>query len=623
MTQHVKYSGLGTDKEISINIAFPTVTLAEVQLLNPSATLSDTADWYVLQKLIYDATVYKNTRLYFPQGKFRISKPINFTQKMGIGWFVEGTGCTLKAATDYGGEMVILSRGNNYGTCRNGRIKGLAIDGNYTAEIGFKINDALEWFLDNVRIYRCFVGIQLSDTYYGEISGECVIQDCLSGIKTVPGGSDEVNTIEFNNVKINFSPVKTIFIPKNDGENDESYNIRVKSIGVELTTKIMGCKFRGLTLEGMDYGFYGTKSGVKDSSNTSIFQIQDCYFESIKKEAGRLISFEIPDGFANHYFSVSLVGNRFVGNPIFSIGQGTWRVYGNEKDSFKLKIVHNGSYRTMLSSDLSSDKIISQNENIVTFIKKDYIPWSANANKYNDYGNPSTYPDKKTMLPTINDYHGLEYMPRLRNGERASSPYVLGVHTKPLTFAGNEHPAAPVIKGENGKYYMITTKDGIGLVLKEVTNMFFLEPPVNSKSAKELWSRESSEGDSFFCIELQCLVVFTNGKWIAGKGTDSEVHAIGKGLNLASASPVNTAKWNWPFVWNVQINHGYVWQGSYWAWGNNVLGTGRINIRAVGTLAQRPVMPNIEEFIYYSTDKDKYYKWDTASSSYLTYTPFF
>ena len=170
---------------------------------------------------------------------------------------------------------------------------------------------------------------------------------------------------------------------------------------------------------------------------------------------------------------------------------------------------------------------------------------------------------------------------------------------------------------------MMTTKDGSGIVLKEVKNIYFLEPPANAKTAKELYKRTSVEGESYFCIEVESTLTYVSGKWKNSIGTGAEVVSIGKGSDFATLAPTDPNRWNSPKVWNVQINRGYAWQGTYWGWGTDALGNGLITTRAVGTLAQRPANPAVDGFIYYATDDTKYYIWSVSGNAYTEYTPIF
>ena len=612
------YTGRGTGATVTISQAFPSVTLAEVQSLNPSATLSDTADWYVLQKLINDANANGYRRLNIPPGTYILSKPLDFTQKLS-NCVIEATGCYLKPSTGYSGELVKLSRGNDYSKSRNLRINGLAIDGLFRSSVGININDAHEWYLNNVKIYNCFVGVSLTDAWYGEFSGECVIQDCLTGIQTNVGTSIEVNTIDFRNTKINFSTDKRNFVPQNVGESDTDYNNRVVSIGVELKSLINGCKFDGLIIEAVDYGYLSRGVGTSGTSNSSIFEISKNYFEAIEKEAFRLVS---TSGYSNINWTVNIEGCRFFNKPTATIGQGQFRIFGNEP--FYLNIQENGAYRTFIDTDLPSSYISSKNDHPYIFIRGNNVPTSANALKYNEFGNTDVTPSKTNMLPTIQDELVLEHIPTIRSsGNRTANSLIFSVNTKPLTFVGKYN--MPVIQGDNGKFYMITTKDGTSLSLTEVKNLNRIDRPVGSKTAKELYRMTGvADGTSYFCIDIQKTVTYkaSIGKWVINYGQANERIAIGTGADFAAQPPISGA-WYSPQVWNVQIDMGYNGQDTYWGYGYDWFGNNQTNIRAVGTFAQRPANPGIDGFIYYASDRGTYYQWNASSSTWSTYTPLF
>ncbi|MED4689064.1 hypothetical protein [Peribacillus frigoritolerans] len=616
--QPKSYDTRGTGLETTISQVFPSVTLAEVKTLNTTATLLDTADWYVLQKLIHECDINNDRRLNFPTGDFRLSKPLDFTGKLA-NCLIEATGCYLKPASNYNGKLIQFNRGVTYAKSRNLRVDGLAIDGMYRSHVGIEVNNAQEWYFHNIKIYRCFVGLDLLDTWYGEITGEPIIQDCLTGVRTSIGNVSEVNTIDFSNLKINFTVDKRKFISQNVGESDVDYNNRVISIGIELNTKILGCRFEKITHEGMDYGYYGIKTGIVDTTDISMFTIDQNFFEAIKKEAFHLRSFSETNSVI--YFNVAVTNSRFFGNIKSTIGQGKFTIKRN--DEFNLTILESGAHRTFLDTDLPKTKITSNVKLPNIFIRNTHVPFNANALKYNDYNNNNPYPTRENMLPTIQDQLYIEHIPKIRSGSarRTENYLVLGITSKPLTFSGGF--AAPVILGENGKYYMLKTGDGTTLILKEVLNLHRLDYPVGGMESKELYRKVSIEGEKFFLVDIEQEIEFKNGKWMQLVGHVKEMIALGTTSEISSITTLSgSLSFYTPCVWNVQIDSGYNWQAGYWAWGPDWFGL-KSNIRAIGTIFQRPTNPAIDGFIYYTKDENKYYKWSVSRSSYSEYSPLF
>ena len=195
--------------------------LSDVQVLNPNATLpSDSADWYVLQKLINDADYNNYKRLNFPTGTFVISRTLDFTKRLN-NCVIESAGCSIKPSSNFSGTMLKLSNGGDNSKSVQVTIKDLKVMGDFRSSVGIDINLAQQWSLQNVKISDCFVGLNLTDTWYGEITGESMIIQCLTGVKTNTGTQNEVNTIDFRNLDLRGVTIvsdKTRFIPKNTGE---------------------------------------------------------------------------------------------------------------------------------------------------------------------------------------------------------------------------------------------------------------------------------------------------------------------------------------------------------------------------------------------------------------------
>lgn len=609
------------NKNVSIDSALPSTTLDEVKALDPSASTNDSADWYILQLFINECKAKKSKTIRIPEGTYYLSKGLNLSG-LEYGCFIDCEGVIFKAVSKID-EIISIKHQGNYWKGRRVTIKGLEIRGEFLAQKGVCIDGVQEWLLQSMRIHGCFVGLSMADTWYGEISTETIIQDCLIGVDFAPGKTHEVNTIEFSNLKINFAVPKTSFYPIGEDESEASYDERIESIGITLGIILGGISFSGTTIEGTDYAFKYKAVVLGEGTQSGVFSIKDGYFEAIKK---RFFDFSEAKktGYLQAIYVIDISNNRFLQGKVFPsvFTEGRYRILNNQK--LEVEFTH-GNRLSRITAVIDGNVSVSKETTDSTqlFIRREGVSTDANAHKYRSYDNDSVYPHQISMLPTIQDNHGLEYTSRLKSNIRAYSPYVLGVHTKPLTFIGNEHPAAPVIKGDDDKFYMLSTKNGENLSLIEVKNFSFLESPEGSKTAKELYKRTSAEGDKAFCIEIESSLIYSEGKWKRGIGTPSETIAIGRSSDFVDLSTISASSYYTPTVWNVQINHGYVWQGDYWGWGNNVLGTGASNVRAVGSLSQRPSDPAIDRFIYYSTDDSKHYIWSVSENAYNDYTPIF
>lgn len=150
--------------------------------------------------------------------------------------------------------------------------------------------------LQNVMIENFDKAITLSDVYYGSFVGNNALMYNRIGvyaiggeIPDVSGGSREVNTIDYGNLRIGGSRAKDTYwrelLPKNDSESDEEYEMRVASCGIDYHCCSNNSKFNGLTIETVMYGMRFNSSGEWKNNwyNEGLLNITDCYFENNKK----------------------------------------------------------------------------------------------------------------------------------------------------------------------------------------------------------------------------------------------------------------------------------------------------------------------------------------------------
>ena len=193
------------------------------------------------------------------------------------------------------------------------------------------------WTLSNVNIWNFEYGVKLVDTYYGVFDRFCSIRQCRIAILTDIGETNEINTIDFRNVKINSCTIEEAkeLVPRNEEEDDESWSMRYARCGVDAYTCFLNSKFDGMTIEGCDYGFrFNYVPHEVSGTQDSLINITQCYFEAITKYSiyfgiGNISDINIYDNFINHAkYIVNIIRCVFNSNNIF-LSEGYFNINDN------------------------------------------------------------------------------------------------------------------------------------------------------------------------------------------------------------------------------------------------------------------------------------------------------
>ena len=225
--------------------------------------------------------------IYFPTGTYYFSSQINLDKNRQHATI---NGNESKFIVRLNENEIWLNNTIQQGYNEDFRLQNVNIYGDLTNKsTAIKIGRANLWTISKVNIWDFYIGIEITDSYYGVFSGMCSIRRCWTGILFSRGvDSYEVNTLDLSNIKlqgIDFSQVQNL-IPKNAGETDEDYIERAGSAGIRSYCTFNGVKFWGMTVEGFDFGLkfcrieFPPIYGSYPASSTGIFNIENCYFEA-------------------------------------------------------------------------------------------------------------------------------------------------------------------------------------------------------------------------------------------------------------------------------------------------------------------------------------------------------
>lgn len=606
----------------------------------------DSADYTqaIKDALAYATSGGNSTNLIFTSREHIVSEQIIIPAKGEGRLTLVGLGsASIVASNNFPENVAILKIATNSYNGNNFRINGLSIFGNYKCG-GLDIRCAQEWNFHNVNIWNCRVGLSLNDTYYGGITGTSMIRNCLVGvqmgdkaIKSYEGDRGEVNTIDFRNLKLNFSEDKTLFYPKNAGESDVDYNNRVESKAFSLSCILLGDKFDGCTIEGYDYGFYGidaTNAGNQWFNSPSFTSINKCYFEAIKKYA---IYFPIfAQNVANMHIikRISIEDCHFHGvKTLVHLSTAGEYIFKNNNYQGDIEI-ETGFGNIVLNTDVEKHRIkvlgTPRNARFDVIVNQSSLETASTvAPRYLKNNNTASLDREKTHLnaheaaistviqtPVLVGY---QYHLSAINDVKSVTTYPLTFQHTPQGGTQSLNYAGVVLPSPSGKFFMLMVGDDGVVKTKEVKNTARLAPPINSVYATDFYygynPANYKDGDTVFVIDINTNAKIANGK-LCYVG-DTSIKLVYNTSELMSTA-ISNASWYAIKIWNVDIQYGYNWQEVYWAWGQDWFGN-MTNIRAVGTRAQRPETPAIDFMIYLSTDENKYYQWN--GSVWADYTP--
>jgi hypothetical protein len=632
-TQPLKYSGMGTGLNIPISTAFPNVKLSDVQVLNASATLTDSSDWYVLQKLLYDAKNNGYKKILFPSGNFVLTKTLNLNGLSSC--IINAYGCKLSSIS-FTGTMFDMTNSNDV------VVKGMNIFGNVKAGIGIVLDTSQNCYFEKVTIVQCVIGIELHAVYYGGFNNMCVIYDCMKGIHFRAGG--EVNTFDFRNTRIQCVYGRKLFYPQNTGESDSAYDVRTpKTMGVHIECNTMVVKFDGMEIEAVGYAFFSDCTLVgQQQLQTAKFLINQCYFETIGTATIALYNQYIASASANN-FDVVITNCRIYQPQTFILGNGKFKVQNNQDDVNGYISIqpyyYSSSSRSYITidSDVPERRIlgigtITNNSRGNVLVERNF-PKDADYRKYNDYSYTDPYPVQSNHLDTIQDQNYITATAKQITGSQGSAKYynAFSYMTRPIVFANGK---APVITGDDGNLYMLGTASGASLTLTPVKNTFRVIEPVNGYIAKHLWRRAKDginvNGDTAICIDIYNSyvgvkaeinsVTLTNGKWVLSNGYTA-IGTTSDMISVYNSLLGNTTTSH--ILWNLNSEFGMYYDAPNQRWaGFDWYGT-LIFTSPIGTLANRPTTINtlFKKFIYYATDNSTYYNWNFTTSAWETFTP--
>ena len=559
----------------------------------------------------FNVCIEKNyTNVLIPKGTYKISSGFDITEfQYGARISAFGAIFDVQSECDY---VLRLKRKANYWSARRLTIQGLEIKGNFKAQSGIEINGVLEWCLQGVRIHDCKVGLALESTYYGEMNSECVIEGCLIGIQHRNNGSStsEVNTIDYHNVKVNAGAgslvVRKKWFAVNEGESDTDYNARcvenkIFQVGVQIECTTWMTKFYGLTIEGVDYGYYSCKHST--GGYYAHFIIEKNYFESIKISPIRL---ETLSGAG--YITAKIADNHYYDYLPIIIGNGTFEIFGNTRYGFTVPLETNITRPSYVKTDSST--IVDKMTTKYTLVKQANRPLEKYLGQsYSDMGVNSDETEAYLESNRVHIADGTSFYPiysYTNKNIHIDNPYS-GVI---LTSANNNLYMIKVT--ETGELYTEAANPKVSWVTNESLGRF------TGKQYKKLLDMKSpllKEGVQQFIeyplYEYVCLE----------DGVPKVTWEKKKGITTAKEYYEASDRSIFSFIFydykaDVSFYNSNNGNNTYTAiW--NFRGNSRTkSIKAIGTLAERPVDPAIEDFIYYAGDEDKYYKWNNKTKAY-------
>lgn len=615
------------DSNLTIQQAYTDVSLDEVQQLNKDATLQDSADWFFLQKTLnnYNLGFYNSgsKRLYFPSGTYKLSRPLQIP-RMGLG-VLDFTGVTLTPFNNYNGYLIELIKRDR----DTPSIVNLFIDGNYKSK-GIRIDYSSFWTLDNVSVRRCYVGISIASSWYGDFLGSCCIKECITGILFECGDEEdplcwEINTINFNNVSIGGATPSIIQDPLKFNLGSDT-----KSIGVNIQTRAYMPKLSGMTIEECDYGI---SFSDQQTSTNCFLNLENMYFENNRihdifqntqqqsLDSVSIIQLNLSSS------SFNSINDTFINVSMFYI-RGTIE---NNRSNYPIKIhLKKGNNYTpcTLKTDVSPTQVLNEwvcGNSIVQYKTQLDTLVDVFAFSNDDMGYSTTIAPSKSSIKTVQDtqgytmssvltdtkHHTITGTQDLTHYRQVISPFMFD-----LVLA--EANTGIILKDYADKnYYKIYLKNGHLNVTREFNTLRITNPPNTKDISFFLNCKEPNlYSGKYCCYDLGVCypIVYEGGKW---KYTDYQnttrllIGTIQDIIKLESSTINDYSN----FIYNSDINVPYRARNGYWAFGHpNMNGIScekykKTEDRAYGSTSQRPTLSKDDFFIYYDTSLNKYVEW--------------
>ena len=617
-------------KEYDILSVFPNITLEEVQLLSADATLEDSVDWYVIMKMIDFAQKNKVGYIRLPQGKAIISRTIDLTKRL---YRCTISGCNVEIQPSkkqfVGNSLIKLSNydnnGTNHSSSRMVHLDSLFLNGTFTnGIIGVEIKQAQEWLITNSTIRECFIGVSIVDSWYGEMSLENVIQDCIRGIEFKIGIFNEVNTIKFNNVKINTTlnlESRKRLSSLKDGETEEEYKLRVPTVGIRFRTKVGGVEFNGCVIEGQEIGFLAEGRTIEEDgslgtygNDESILNIDNCYLEAIKRKFYHIASISQDKLGINQICFINISNVRHHGNPseesffdaVRLSVRNCQRIHAKIGASVTSSIVYYNDSWIIEKEDerVTQGKELLAINNDITSVLID--------KKFKPFGNNGSFPGKEDTYANIQDGHSIVMYHPVSNVMCDNHKMLQATNVSQVFIPSIYSKNGVVLKGDDGNYYMIQINVNGEIVPRKIKDIYTVLPPSNSLSNVEMWKRRKEFKDTsvYWCGSKEFLYYEENNGYeyfyrlSETTGEKRPRIMTYKGY----LERFNLGLFNSSFIHIIDLNITISSKLYFIDW----YGREHEGLKCVGTLTERPkeVPTEAVDFKYIATDEDKIYAWN-------------
>ena len=579
----------------------------------PLATGNVVTDTANLTAFFNECMTKKYTNILIPKGVYKINNGFDLTG-LKYGAIISAFGAIFEVDSGSDIDYVIrLQRVSDYWAARRLTIQGLEIKGKHNALIGIEINGVLEFCLQQVRIHDCKVGLAVEGSYYGEVTNETIIEGCLIAIQHRNNGSStsEVNSIDYHNVKISSGAgalyVRKQWYPINEGESDDDYTQRcytngVYQVGVQIECTNWMTKFYGLVIEGVDLGYYHCKHST--GGYHSHFVIEKNYFEAIKispidiRPIAGQVTAKIID---NHYYDTC---------PI-KVGDGTYEILNNTRFGYTIPVE---TYITMEVSVVITDatEIIPKKSVSHVLVKK----YSRPLERYLGV--------KLTKFGlSANSLKAFEEANRIELGTDGTMYPIYSSTNQNIVM---DRDKGVILKSPNGTNYLIRVKDDGSLYTVEPNSKVEwltseLRGCFEAKDYVKLLENNSpllKEGvQQFISYPLYEYVILSDGVPLV-------THQRKVGITTCKEFYEAQDKSIFSFLiydkisdssYRVDASNGV----AFWNFKGNKYSK---TIKAIGTLAERPADPDVDDFLYYAGDEDVYYRWNNTTKQYIATTTF-
>ena len=634
---NIKSSLVFTGIENKISTLLPNVTLSDVQSLDINATLSDSVDWYVVMMMVKKANDLNIGSIILPNGIGIISRTIDTTKRL-YRCNIIGKNTTIKPSTTlFVGDSIIKispvdAVSTNWGSGRMIRLDGLVLDGLCTNGIyGVYIKTGQEWLITNCTIYNCFVGVALENTYYGEMSLENVIQDCVRSVEFKLGGADEINTIKLNNVKMNCGVTleqRKKLSPPLLNETDDAYKLRVPTVGVRIRTIVGGIEFNGCTIEGQEIGFLADgRTILEDGSlgangmQNGIFNIDNCYLEAIKRKFYHICA--ETSGGMSCFYNLSISNGRHSGTTTLPEPSvfGLCRLSVKNCQPISAILKQTLARTTIQYNDsfiFTSGNIDARDDDSQHIYDSSVIQSGANNKKYNQFGNDNSYPTSDNMYSSVQDELYIQMPSPITPGNSKVSK-VMSITPESIKFIPSPYQkCGPIIKGDDDNLYMLQVDYNGALITKKIVNKAVIDPKPNTFTAKELWLKRSTftNRERRLCIdvpgEMEFITIGTDELFISHRG-DVNFESANKYPKILPYATYLRIKDSLNVSYNqavylididLRVENGSGWFIDWWGNSYNTL-------YCIGTKAQRPttIPSNVIGYKFIATDENKIYEW--------------